>query len=479
MRNTSRRNFIKSSAAVAAGLTIGGGMGKAFAQSNQGVWQDGMQINPEIDNLDIVICHDPEMLGDLPESWNPVSQNRMVNKERVQNNLDLMARVLARQKNPDITTVEEAWRTIFRSSRPWEETRAAIKVNAINDRNSGRVAIVDKMCRVLNALGVPFENITVYDAVRSAIDIYEQFIGAEEEPSLPAGITVADGGSSEVGHWMNTWIPGVTARQFPVAGFLMDDSIDILINISNNKGQPLMPNVCYNTLNCKNHWGTFDPRDEGFDHDYVHQEIASEWLFGINKHEAILGGDPVRQQLCITDSLVASIPGPGGNPDRRPDSLIMGTFAPPMDYLITRLVRTDIMDAPFQQTVLDKFMTEFGYEPSDSYDFIDVDPEEPIVHTGPAGVRRAGVQVVSSNSRFRPVSLNFDVPAQGHPVRILISDIRGKHIRSFSGPEFQHNTARILWDGTNTYGKAVSSGIYMVKVSAGSFITSGTLHLSY
>jgi hypothetical protein len=73
---------------------------------------------------------------------------------------------------------------------------------------------------------------------------------------------------------------------------------NILVNCAVNKGHGSSYGSF--TLTMKNHTGTMKfgcPSQ---------QELIDE-----NKSERILGGSPVRQLLCIVDSLWAAVPGPG------------------------------------------------------------------------------------------------------------------------------------------------------------------------
>jgi hypothetical protein len=367
MKNISRRNFIKTSVSGAAGLALargGTGMGPVAPTC---AWKDGLAINPDIDNLDVICCHDPGMLTADMTDFSTAGQNAPANKTAIQDNLDRMARALVRKKK-GVVTAEEAWRTIFRkpASKEWGQVKVALKVNCLEPRNAPRLAVLDKLCRVLNGFGIPFGNMTVYDAITSATKCYRNYVGKDQWPGLPA-VVVAD----EFGGWVETDIPGFT-RKFLCCGALLDNSVDILINVAVNKGQPI-PEIANSTLTMKNHYGTFHPTGpKSAWSDLVHSgKTATDWLLGISKHEAILGGTPVRQQLCVVDSLVAQAQqGPGGIPDKRLDRLFMGTFSPAVDYLIMKRLRGPVMGVTFDEAVANRFLSAFGYTPPAAYDFI-------------------------------------------------------------------------------------------------------------
>ena len=131
--NSSRRQFLKASAAGSAALAIGGLTKLAPAQPQQdpaeGAWKDGMQINPAIDNLRVVSLTDENMVTEIPTSWRNFSEvNEHLQRDVVHQNLDLMAEHLAQTSPP-----AKAWETIFQkpSDKDWNDVKAAFKVNNI------------------------------------------------------------------------------------------------------------------------------------------------------------------------------------------------------------------------------------------------------------------------------------------------------------------------------------------------------------
>ena len=118
-----------------------------------------MVINPNIDNLRVVCCHDTDMLTKTPSNYGVSQQAANVNTARVESNLDAMARTLANKSD-----TSEAWSTIFRSGKPWPSSLVAIKVNTINTSNVPGIAVIGKICQVFRDLGVPASSIIIYDA---------------------------------------------------------------------------------------------------------------------------------------------------------------------------------------------------------------------------------------------------------------------------------------------------------------------------
>jgi hypothetical protein len=119
-----------------------------------------------------------------------------------------------------------------------------------------------------------------------------------------------------------------------------------------------------------------------------------EAIFNINKHAAILGGNPVRQQLCIVDGLLAN----GGNSaiwSVRANRIVMGTFAPIVDYFAATklLLNSTIMAAgPMPalgvtnaNTLLPQFLTSFGYAATDALQWVECTPPDWPAITGGSG----------------------------------------------------------------------------------------------
>jgi hypothetical protein len=120
----------------------------------------------------------------FPEDFK--TQNTMADQIEIDGSLDAMAMVPSRKDSPTV-----AWETIFRTSRQsWNQTTAAIKINEV-EVNKQRTAIIHKICRVLNTLGIPLSNSTIYGGANmqgTAMSDYKDFLYS----NLPAGILVSN-----------------------------------------------------------------------------------------------------------------------------------------------------------------------------------------------------------------------------------------------------------------------------------------------
>jgi hypothetical protein len=336
-----RRNFLKMTAAGAAGLAL------VRADKAHAAWPSTgtMPVNPNISNMRVVSCVDTQMVPTAPTTMTFAAENAAVNTCRVQANMDAMAMQLS-----NAATADAAWKTIFTSSKPWASTLVAIKVNGIEPKNMARIAVLQKFCSVLANLGVQPANIIVYDGSSlgsGGMSNYTSYFSLTDTSKIQAVVTNS---FSTLGGTTSAKLPDGSSAN--CVADIANGKVDILINVANNKGHSMFGG---STLCMKNHFGTFDPN---------HTNLAS-YVFNINKSDAIVGGTPVRQQLCFIDSLFANKASNTGTPEVMPCYLIMGVFGPAVDYLTVKNVREAVMGCTHDAATVNSFMTSFGYATTD------------------------------------------------------------------------------------------------------------------
>jgi hypothetical protein len=376
-----RRDFLKTAAASAAGVMGLGALkfDSVFAQSTGG-WTTGMQVNPAIDNKRVICCHDTKMLTANPQNNNWANQNSTVDAAVVTTNLDQMAMQLAQK-----TTAADAWSAIFRSGKDWASTKVAIKVNGIGGAtgNHPRVAVVKKICDVfVDQFKVPAANIVLYDANTDAGTCYSSFTSLTDSTKIRAVVSSRAGSLN--GFKPVTIVNVGSGKTISCVADLVDGVIDILVDICvlkvhDGPGGSYGYGSC--TLCMKNHLGTFMNSDSTTgnigDATGLHSIPA---ICEINKHPAILGGNPVRQQLCIVDGLLANGKSPAGSWDTRVDRIVMGTFAPIVDYLTAKnvLFNTAVMTVAAKATTgaaaIPQFLTTFDYAETDALEWVEYIP---------------------------------------------------------------------------------------------------------
>jgi hypothetical protein len=377
-----RRDFLKTAAVGAAGAMGLGALkfDRAVAQSaGASAWVNGMAINPAIDNRRVICCNDPKMLTVTPKDTSFTTTNAAVDPAVVAANLDQMAMQLAQK-----TTATEAWSTIFRSSKPWASTRVAMKTNGIGGTTTNRPkwAIYKKLCDVLINLGAQPANIILYDACDNAATYYDTHVSLTDSTMIRAAKTSVR--AAGMGGFADANLTNATG--ISVAADLLSGAIDILVNVAackshNGTGGHFNYGSC--TLCMKNHFGTFTDGTKAQHSDNLHVGNSGASppptplaLIEINKHTAVLGGNPVRQQLCIVDALLSNgASGPGGAWDNQTNRLVMGTFAPIVDYCAAKnillnatLMSTSPIPALGQTNaaiILPQFLTSFGYTATD------------------------------------------------------------------------------------------------------------------
>jgi hypothetical protein len=333
-----RRDFLKITAAGAAGLVFSRG-DRAFA-----AWPSTgtLAVNPNISNMRVVGCVDTKMMKSTP-AMSFAAENAAVDSARLQANMDAMAMQLANQP-----TADAAWKAIFSTGKSsWAATKVAIKINSLEPKNTAHIAILQKFCSILAGYGVLPANIIIYDGQSAYTDTsnFASYISLTDTTKIQA---VLSNLNSAMGGTVSAAIPGGSTGT--CTADIANGTIDILINVANNKGHDLMGGA---TLCMKNHFGTFAPK-----HDI-------NYLFNINKSDAILGGTPVRQQLCFVDSLFTNKTQNVGTPELMPCYLTMGVFAPAVDYLTIKKVREEALGLTHVDATINSYLTSFGYTTAD------------------------------------------------------------------------------------------------------------------
>ncbi len=353
MGRVSRRHFLKQTLFTGTALAVAP---MIFVPKARAVWEKKSAVHPNVNNLRVVGITDKKMIrsNEPVTSW--ARQEKLVIPEVVGESLDKLACALAEARNP-----EEAWRTIFvkPARKPWSETVVAIKTNNIALQHT-RSAVMAKICHTLTGLfGVNPANIHIYDAVHGgSLGRNTPFAG------LPEGVQIEEqwGGVTTLTEVPEPWRK--KGNKAKCLQYLVDGSVDILINIAMCKGHS--DKFGGFTMTMKNHFGTFDPSPG-------HREGATDYLMALNRTPEILGpmdkrtGQVLypRQQLCIVDALWASEGGPGGYPRSQPNFLAIGVFSPVVDYIMATGFRKEKMGWEVNMEVTHRMLADFGYQESD------------------------------------------------------------------------------------------------------------------
>ncbi len=71
-------------------------------------------------------------------------------------------------------------------------------------------------------------------------------------------------------------------------------------------------------------------------------------------------------------------------------------------------------------------------------------------------------------------AIAFDVP-ENIKVSVEVFDMLGRKVNTIVNTEFKAGTHRVIWDGTDEAGRQLSSGMYLYRMTAGSFSASGRM----
>jgi len=74
------------------------------------------------------------------------------------------------------------------------------------------------------------------------------------------------------------------------------------------------------------------------------------------------------------------------------------------------------------------------------------------------------------------VTLSFDLP-RSTAVELVLYDALGRPVRRLVGGALEAGAYRLDWDGRDERGKRVASGIYFIRLVAGSFAETGRIAL--
>jgi hypothetical protein len=79
---------------------------------------------------------------------------------------------------------------------------------------------------------------------------------------------------------------------------------------------------------------------------------------------------------------------------------------------------------------------------------------------------------------FNPVTtIMYGVPSPGAQVEIVIYDVTGRRVVDLVRAHRTPGRYRMTWDGHNSRGEQVASGVYFIRMRAGAFVETRKLHL--
>lgn len=459
--STSRRNFLKTTAAGSAGLIASDGLLKKAFSKEESVSHRGIEINPDINNLRVVYIEDAAMLEDgTNTSFGTFSAaNDKIDAAKVKENMDKIACALANKE--DVAT---AWGTIFQKpvSKNWEDVLIAIKPNCAAGGSNGQsyphavIPIINSVCNALIDIGAKGSNMTIYDTNGFSVNPATLYPAS----SMVDGIKFLGPKSRvyPVPMWQDISSAAITA--------------DIIVNIASCKGHSALGGT---TLTMKNHLGT------------VGGHVTSvQPIIDIHNSEAVLGNPipgsvPPKQQVAIVDCLWTAKDGPTKPPDKSPCMIVMGTSCPAVDCFTAIKLRLEKFNYSGTRSTFISYLTKYGYDADKDVEPLLVTPSPEPDDLGrawldanewsPTGIhpntspslKNTIVKFSVIGAHFKPVTKNISLK-QGENIRsISIVNMKGRVIRDLSLPS--DNETLLTWDARNDKGRSVSAGTYILRIA--------------
>jgi TAT (twin-arginine translocation) pathway signal sequence len=493
----SRRNFLKASAAGAAGLAmIGPGAKKAAAApvTTALVNLSTTPINQNIDNLRVAWITDQAVMN-TNHHWpqwdgfnNPSpaanTTDAVVNYSVVATDMDKLAGALA-----NTHSAATAWDTIFKipATKTWATAKAAIKVNTFSGLFPS-VAIVAKICNVLVGKGMLPANICIYDGGNAGPFNKATYVGAGKP--IPAGVTFGGGtGGNTV--TFPTGLPNLWSQSASASSSI--DGVDIFVNCAVNKGHDRYGEYSGVTMCQKNNKQTID-----FGHAGNTNGMPA--LMYVNSCDYVVGkipaSYPAKTQLCIVDCMWAGDPGQwtgsvSDGADQR--SIVMGTFCGAVDHAAVIKIRDQKYHAggaypAWSASIVDRFVTEYGYTAADittlmapqtgaGKGLVDAYPWviSDAVLENPHLSRQGIVQVSVSGNGIKPIVANVNL-SKGETLQSAeIYSLQGRKVRTLA---INQGSNHIVWDGMSDNGRSVNPGRYIVRLRGQKTETAGDLVVS-
>ncbi|MFQ6673211.1 MAG: M1 family aminopeptidase [Fidelibacterota bacterium] len=149
-----------------------------------------------------------------------------------------------------------------------------------------------------------------------------------------------------------------------------------------------------------------------------------------------------------------------------------GLYKMPLDVLFVMPSETKTV------VVWDSLRTQtFEFVMPEEVTGVDIDPDGWVLKTFRQGV---AVHDEGNQPRSFRLSQNYPNPFNGStaikyelpgqsPVTIQVYDLRGKRVRTLINTRQDKGRKSVIWDGTDEFGKPVSSGVYLYKIQAGHF----------
>jgi uncharacterized protein (DUF362 family) len=358
----------------------------------------------------------------------------------------------------------EAWKSFF--SGITQESVIGIKINCENNLLSVHPEIIDGIIQGLTSMVVegstfPAEHIIIWDS--------------KEDNLLSARYTINKGGSGAQCYGTDHSGVGHSETQYDVNGSqqrlskILTQEIDYLINVSVLRNHA----TTGVTLGLMNHSGSCDHPEE------LSANHGDPYIAALNAIPVVQS----KQVLSICDGIYGIVSGgPGGVPQVSPKSLIFSRDPVAHDYTGLQLLKSNgcqtIDDAAHIASAA-KYPYRIGTNDPEWIETMSIkNPSEGIIEDPDTGISEE-ISDNDSSGRFHlyqnypnpfnsQTTISYHIPQQSK-VRFDIYSIDGRLVISLINTVQISGRHNIIWNGMNSNGLSVPSGLYIARFRAGEY----------
>jgi len=350
--------------------------------------------------------------------------------------------------------VGEAWKSLFPGIDPTKTI--AIKVNCINSSVPTHPEVTYAVANGLKQMNFggtyfPENNIILFDRKNS-----ELYNAGYTLNTSSTGIRCFGTNEGGVGYGSQTYQINGSGQKI---SNILETMADYLINISVLKNH----STAGVTLCLKNHYGTCN------DPDSMHSNHADPFIPALNALPVIAS----KQVLNICDALFGVIMfGPGGQPQIEPQTIIMSQDIVAVDYwgrdMLYEYGCSTIGRAHHVDTAAQAPYNLGTNDPQQMEIISIIDPTTGISGNEPVAPGNFVLQQNYPNPFNNWTKIRFYLP-QETSARLEIFDTNGRLVTTILKDNLRAGWHSYYWSGRNSSRTQAASGLYICRLTAGSF----------
>jgi hypothetical protein len=365
-------------------------------------------------------------------------------------------------------TPEAGWLSLFPGIT--QSSVIALKINCIEPQIPSRPEIINSVIEKLTAMEVegqpfPINNIVVYDRSDSDLTACGWVLNHSEEGLRVFGSQHAGGSSWDYDS------PIVTTNGTVYPTSILSEMADYVINIP-----VLKRHSTAGITSClKHNMGSIVYRAQ------LHPDGCDPGLAELN---GLMMGDVCTIQdkivLNIVDSIfITATYGPYGAPEFTDNEILMSTDSVAVDYVGLTIVNDYRLGAGYNpiemipltnghaghiQTSADM---ELGTNDPDYIDEILIEETTATREIDVTSRHRALRASPNPFSTSTSIMYNTGPQASVGTPQVHIYDAAGRHVKTLVEERQANGGGRLIWDGTDSFGKRASSGVYFARLTEG------------